>query len=60
MILRNLPSVEPFVVHWKWPLFRREENLSVNQIIFAAQPFTRFGASGAPCGSYQLPEEAAA
>ena len=27
MVLRNLPPVEPFVVAWDWPLFRRAESL---------------------------------
>src|SRR3954462_16003810 len=27
MVLRNLPPVEPFVVKWEWPLFRRASQL---------------------------------
>ena len=32
MVLRNLPPVEPFVVRWDWPLFRREESLGDSRL----------------------------
>jgi len=32
MVLRNLPPVEPFVVRWEWPLFRREESLDPSKL----------------------------
>ena len=32
MILRNLPPVQPFVVRWDWPLFRREDTLDPSRL----------------------------
>jgi len=32
MVLRNLPPVEPFVVKWDWPLFRREGSLDPTRL----------------------------
>jgi hypothetical protein len=32
MILRNLPPVDPFVVRWDWPLFKREGGLDPSRL----------------------------
>ncbi len=32
MTLRNLPPVQPFVVQWQWPLFKREESLDPSRL----------------------------
>jgi len=32
MVLRNLPPVQPFVVKWGWPLFRREGSLDPTRL----------------------------
>jgi hypothetical protein len=32
MVLRNLPPVDPFVVQWDWPLFRREASLDPSRL----------------------------
>ena len=32
MVLRNLPPVAPFVVKWRYPLFRREDGLDPTRL----------------------------
>src|SRR5689334_5975583 len=32
MVLRNLPPMNPFVVRWGWPMFRREDNLDPTRL----------------------------
>jgi hypothetical protein len=38
MVLRNLPPVDPFVVKWDWPQFKREESLDPSKLKQAVNP----------------------